>query len=154
MKWKCELSFFGNTNQGAFSNCLVGPVRCLEWKKMPVSKNWKLFIEINSIIWAVTAYKKLYTVRTYRFKKISGKSDSYVSSLPSAGTRGALGGHFHFIWDTQESLLFHFNCTCYSLVPLSFTLFALVGHLVSKVSNEWLITETSGLGGQFLQSTH
>ena len=50
--------------------------------------------------------------------------------------RQALTGHLHFIWDTQESLVFHLNYTCYSLVPLSFTLLSLVGHLVSKVSNE------------------
>ena len=71
-----------------------------------------------------------------------------------ASTRGALSIHLHFIWDTQESLVVHFNYTCNSLVPLSLKLLSLEGHLVSKVSNEWFITDRSGLGGQLLQSTH
>ena len=88
-----------------------------------------------------------------------GKNDSQVGSQPSAGTGGALaghwrgtgdalGGHLHFIWDTQESLVFHFNYSPYSLVPLSFTLLSHMGHFVSRVSNELFITDLPGLGGQ------
>ena len=59
-----------------------------------------------------------------------------MSLRSAAGTCGTFGGHLHFIWDTQESLVFHFNYTSYSLVPLSFTLLSLMGHFVSRVSNE------------------
>ena len=84
----------------------------------------------------------------------SGKNDSQVGSPPLAGTRETLGGHLHFIWDTPESLVFHSNYTCHSLVPFSFTRLSLVGHLASKVSSECFITESLGLGSQPLQSTH
>ena len=72
--------------------------------------------------------------------KSFGKNDS-------AGTRETLGGHLHFIWDTPESLEFHSNYTCHSLVPFLFTLLSLVGHLISKVSSECFITDLSGLEG-------
>ena len=85
---------------------------------------------------------------------IEGENDSLVGSPPAAGTRGALSIHLHFIWDTQESLVVHFNYTCYSLVPLLLKLLSLEGHLVSKVSNEWFISDRSGFAGQLLQSTH
>ena len=81
-----------------------------------------------------------------------GKNDSQVGSPPSVGTRETLGGHLHFIWDTPESLVFHSNYTCHSLVPFSFTLISLAGHLISKVSSECFITDLSGLEGQLLQS--
>ena len=82
-----------------------------------------------------------------------GKIYSYVDRPPSAVTRWTLGGYLHCIWDTQESLVFHFNYTCYSLVPLSFTRLSFVGHLVSKVSSEYFITDLSGLGGKLIQSS-
>ena len=83
-----------------------------------------------------------------------GKNDSQVGSPPLAGTRETLGGHLHFIWDTPESLVFHSNYTCHSLVPFSFTRLSLVGHLINKVSTECFPTDFSGLGGWLLQSIH
>ena len=83
-----------------------------------------------------------------------GENGSYAGSPPLTGTRGTLGGHLHFLWYTTESLVFHFSYTCHSLVPLSFTCFSLVGHLVSEVSSECFITDFFGLRSQLLQSTH
>ena len=83
-----------------------------------------------------------------------GKNDSQVGSQPLAGTRESLSRHLHFIWDTPQSFVFHFNYTCHSLVPFSFTLLSLVGHLISKASSECFNTDLSGLEGQLLQSIH
>ena len=94
------------------------------------------------------------SVLMYKSSRWFGKSDSKVGSPPSAGTRETLGGHLHFIWDTPESLVFHFSYTCHSLVPLSFTRLSLVGHLVSKVSSECFITDLLCHGSQPIQSTH
>ena len=41
-----------------------------------------------------------------------------LAAPPSVGSCEAFAGHLHFIWDTQESLVFHINYTCHSLVPL------------------------------------
>ena len=68
-------------------------------------------------------------------------------AIHSAGTRVTLGGQFHFIWDTQESLVFHFNYTCYPLFPIRFTRLSLVDHLVSKVSSECFKVDLSVLFG-------
>ena len=82
-----------------------------------------------------------------------GKNDSQFGSQPLVGTRGTLGGHLHFIWDTLESPEVQSNYICHSLVPLSFTHILLVAHLVSKVSSECFITDLSGLRGELLQNT-
>ena len=83
-----------------------------------------------------------------------GKNDAQFGSQPLANTRGTLGGHLHFIWDTLESPEIQSNYTCNSLVPLSFTHISLLAHLVSKMSSECFITDLSGLGGQLVQSSY
>ena len=65
------------------------------------------------------------------------------AARPSAENSETLGGHFHFIWDISESLVFHFNYTCLSFVLLSTTPLSLAGHLVSKVSSECFVTDLS-----------
>ena len=59
--------------------------------------------------------------------------------------RKTLERHLHFIGNTLESPVFHFNYTCHSLVPLSVTHLSLVGHLVSNATTEYFNTDFLGL---------
>ena len=129
--------------------------RCVKTESMG-SKFWHFLLSEHERKWLQFRlyHGVLHPEKPHSWENGMNKSLKCRKMLALPGWRAKLGWHFHFIRDTPESHVFHFNYICNSHVPLSCTYLSLVGPLVIWVSNEWFMTDLGKLWGHLLKSAH